>query len=246
MLDITCCLLLLKAPCVDQLLTPTHTCAVNFSPVMGSKRRHMRENGRNQHELLPQTSISSLLEVPHQRVPSAYRSTSSSPSITPPTSPSLTPSSPRSPMDNVLPLGYHSPRNSKLVRVVFTDESGDESYEDHMTSGESRSESPLSSRGGSTNDISDLDRIASPQGLRPPPQVVLAQSLPDLLSIGTSDRKLYDSKDSTDESNGYFSDDILDGGGRSGEKRKESLAGTLSTADSKTSTLVNSNMVSSL
>ena len=215
---------------------------VHFSPVMGAKKNHV-ENGRKRSELLSQTSSTSLLEVPMKRIPCAYRSTSSSPSISPPTSPSLTPSSPRSPMDSGLPTGFPSPPHSQLVRVVFTDESGDESYEDHLTSGDSRSESPFSSRDGSTTDISDPSRLESPQGLRPPPQVVTAQSLPDLLNIGSADSKLVDSRDSTDESNGYFSDDILGGPRRSG-RRKESLMSTLSTGDSKTSTLVNSNVVS--
>ncbi len=213
----------------------SHT--AHFSPVMGYKKRHMENGHRN--ELLSETSSSSLLEVPNQRVTGTFHSTSSSPSITPPTSPSLTPSSPRSPVDSGVPIGFPSPPHSQYIRVVFTDESGDESYEDHLTSGDS---SPFSSRGGSARDISDVSRMESPQGLRPAPQVVLAQSLPDLLNIGTTDRKLVDSRDSTDESNGYFSDDILGCGGRSG-KRKESLAG-MSTGDSKTSTLVNSNLVS--
>ncbi len=216
----------------------SHT--AHFSPVMGCKKHHT-ENGLHRNELLlSQTSTSSLLEVPNPRNPRTFHSTSSSPSISPPTSPSLTPSSPRSPMDSGVPIGFPSPPPSQYIRVVFTDESGDESYEDHLTSGDS---SPFSSRGGSTHDISDVSRMESPQGLRPAPQVVLAQSLPDLLNIGTNDGKLVDSRDSTDESNGYFSDDILGGGGRSG-KRKESLAGTMSTGDSKTSTLVNSNLVS--
>ncbi len=207
---------------------------------MGSKK-HLYDQDRHRNELFSQTSTSSLLEVPNQRVPRTNRSTSSSPSITPPTSPSLTPSSPRSPVDSGLPNGFPSPPNSQLVRVVFTDESGDESYEDHLTSGDSRSASPFSSHDGSAHNISDMSRIESPQGLRPSPQVVLAQSLPDLLNIGEGvDRKLIDSRDSTDESNGYFSDDILGGAA----KRKQSLVGTLSTGDSKTSTLVNSNLVS--
>lgn len=208
---------------------------------MGSKKYHHNDHERQRNELFSRTSTSSLLEVPNQRIPGAYRSTSSSPSITPPTSPSLTPSSPRSPVDSGLPNGFPSPPNSHLVRVVFTDESGDESYDDHLTSGESRSASPLSSRDGSSYDVSDVSRMESPHnGLRPPPQVVLAQSLPDLLNIESGvDGKLVDSRDSTDESNGYFSDDILGGG-----KRKQSLISTLSTGDSKTSTLVNSNLVS--
>lgn len=212
----------------------------------------MRENGRHRHELYSQSSNTSLLMVPNQHLmPSGYRSTSSSPSpsTSPPTSPSpsLTPSSPRSPNDVMYHYNNSPPQNSRFVKVVFTDESGDESFDGHMTS-DSRSESPLSSKEGSTNDISDFSRLSapSPSGKRPGPQIIMAKSLPDLLSITTSTSLSDSVMDSTDGTaanvtNGYVSDDNYIS---SRAKRKESLQRTLSTADSKTSTLVNSITVS--
>ena len=129
------------------------------------------------------------------------------------------------------------------VRVVFTDESGDESCDDHMTS----DSSAFSSKNSSTNDISDLDRVraVSPTGLRPPPQVIAAQSLPDLLNISSSSADHMDSGGkfvSSTISNGYVSDESYITGSSSVPKirRKESIQRTLSAADSKTSTLVNS------
>ena len=133
------------------------------------------------------------------------------------------------------------------MKVVFTDESGDESYDGHITS-DSRSESPLSSKEGSTNDISDFTRlnVPSPTGKRPGPQIVMTKSLPDLLNITGStglNEEVMDSTDgmTTNVTNGYVSDDNYMS---SRVKRKESLQRTLSTADSKTSTLVNSITVS--
>ena len=59
---------------------------------------------------------------------------------------------------------------------------------------EDESQSPYSSR-DSLGDISDMARMhaESPQGLRPPPQVILAKSLPDLLMANGP--KLTDSSD---------------------------------------------------
>ena len=128
------------------------------------------------------------------------------------------------------------------VRVVFTDESGDESCDERITS----DSSTFSSKNSSTNDISDLDRVraVSPTGLRPPPQVIAAQSLPDLLNISSSTADHMDSGGkfvSSTISNGYVSDESYTLGGSMPKiRRKESIQRTLSTADSKTSTLVNS------
>ena len=220
-------------------------------------RSRYNENGRRRYELNSQTSSSSLLEVPHLHTRSGYRSTSSSPSpsTSPPTSPSLTPSSPRSPNEcshgGIIGGGsnyYSSP--SKFIRVVFTDESGDESYDDHANS----DSSAFSSKNSSTNDISDIDRVraASPSGLRPPPQVIAAHSLPDLLNIGSTDHMDSRGGGGGDKfinstiSNGYISEDNVGMGSVSSKvRRKESIQRTLSTADSKTSTLVNSYPVSS-
>lgn len=245
------------------ILSLTQTLTAQFSPIMGVKRQY-HENGRHRYKLSSQTSSTSLLEVPHPHIRSGYRSTSSSPSpsTSPPTSPSLTPSSPRSPNEYVgggmMGHNYsryqypnHSSPTKEYIRVVFTDESGDESCDDRMTSGSSA----FSSKNSSTNDISDLDRVraVSPTGLRPPPQVIAAQSLPDLLNIGsTADHMDSGGKFvSSTISNGYVSDESYVLGGSRGAggsmpkiRRKESIQRTLSTADSRTSTLVNSLPVS--
>lgn len=144
------------------------------------------ENGRRVYS---QQSTTSLLEVPVSRSRhGAYHSVSSSPSpsSSPPSSPSLTPSTPRSP---------HSPRSPypssgpvypypKIPDLTYTDESENESCDGDHVRGRgliSRSQSPVSII--SKDSISDMDRMrsASPKGLRPPPQVVPAHSLPDLL-----------------------------------------------------------------
>ena len=139
----------------------------------------------------------------------------------------------------------HSSPTKEYIRVVFTDESGDESCDDRITS----DSSAFSSKNSSTNDISDLDRVraVSPTGLRPPPQVVAAHSLPDLLNISsTADHMDSGGKFvSSTISNGYVSDESYTLGGSVPKiRRKESIQRTLSTADSKTSTLVNSLPVS--
>ena len=155
-----------------------------FSPVMSVKKVRP-ENGRT-HPFMAQVSSSSLLEVPHIPVSRGYRSTSStpSPSVSPPTSPSLTPNSPQSPND-VYQYDYPSPQLLRTHRNTFGS-TDDESIDGDigkdlrlLSEDESRSCSPYSSKGNSINDISDTS--PSPRGLRPPPQIVLAQSLPDLL-----------------------------------------------------------------
>ena len=143
---------------------------------------------------------------------------------------------------------YHFPSYSSptKVRVVLTDESGDESCDERITS----DSSAFSSKNSSTNDISDLDRVraVSPTGLRPPPQVVAAQSLPDLLNISSSTADHMDSGGkfvSSTISNGYVSDEsYIVNGSVPKIRRKDSVQRTLSTADSRTSTLVNSLPVS--
>jgi len=89
-----------------------------FSPVMSVKKVRP-ENGRT-HPFMAQVSSSSLLEVPHIPGPRGYRSTSStpSPSVSPPTSPSLTPNSPQSPND-VYQYDYPSPRLLRTHRNTF-------------------------------------------------------------------------------------------------------------------------------
>ena len=88
-----------------------------------------------------------------------------------------------------------------MPKIVYTDESGDESFDDtinddpRMLSG---SDSNYSSANSSSNDISDLSRITtdSPRGLRPGPQVVYAHSLPDLLGIDSDGTSSPNSPDS--------------------------------------------------
>ena len=189
-----------------RLLHTHHT--GQFSPVMSSKRAVANENGCV-YPFVSQMSTSSLLEVPS--ISRANRSTSStpSPSTSPPTSPSLTPSSPRSPND-VYRYDYPQPQMNRCEytqpHINTTYESTDEEWVDgdgigkdiHILSedvDESQGYSSYSSKESSTNDISDVTRLEvnSPRGLRPLPQIVLAQSLPDLLL--PQGRKSTDSSD---------------------------------------------------
>ena len=175
---------------------------------MSSKRAVANENGRV-YPFVSQMSTSSLLEVPS--ISRVNRSTSStpSPSTSPPTSPSLTPSSPRSPND-VYRYDYPQPQMNRYEytqpHINTTYESTDEEWVDgdgigkdiHILSedvDESQGYSSYSSKESSTNDISDVTRLEvnSPRGLRPLPQIVLAQSLPDLLL--PQGRKSTDSSD---------------------------------------------------
>ena len=97
-----------------------------------------------------------------------------------------------------------------------------------------------SSHDSSDNDISDESRMAGSRGLRPPPQVISAQSLPNLLMAdqaeGLSSMVESSSGDMYATSEKNLQSWI----------RKESLINTLSTADSRTSTLVESALVSSV
>lgn len=243
---------------------------VHYSPIMSSKRgRAETVNGviRPRHELSSQSSSTSLLEVPHAHMPHPhmprmYHSTSSSPSSSPPTSPSLTPSSPRSP-NEYIPGGYSRyqyPRRY-LARQVYVKQGDDsDGYESES--------SPYSSEYSSTNDVSDQSRVMAdtPQGQRPGPQIILAKSLPDLLSISTSPTEsdldksctkfLEQPRERREEEEGEDGmASLRPTGGRRVSmdshsyhhgkvRRKESLQRTLSTADSKASTLVASVPVS--
>ena len=220
-------------------------------------------NGMSRHQLSSQSSSTSLLEVPHTHSNRVFHSTSStpSPSTSPPTSPSLTPSSPHSPNEYMPPLAYplyhhhrdYFPRRTGVVQTpVFikrSDESGDEYFE---------SESPYSSDGSSINDISDRDRTSEgfPRGQRPPPQVIQAKSLPDLLVLSPTEKELDESCVRFLEKTDKVETGLPPSGSLGGRKqkfagrrvslddrghhikRKESLQRTLSAADSKASTLV--------
>lgn len=132
------------------------------------------------------------------------------------------------------------------VPVIFTDDSmEEEEIEDELGRNRERLTSEedyvySSSRNSSVNDISDEYRLngAVSRGLRPPPQVVSAVSLPNLLMADQSDRM-----SSVVESS---SGDMYTNSENNLQSwvRKESLLNTLSTADSKTSTLVESALVS--
>lgn len=240
-------------------------------------------NGMFRHELSSQSSSTSLLEVPHMHTRHHYRSTSSSPSITPPTSPSLgTPSSPRSPVDYAPgsgpslppPGGYthhhhhYQPSHGRhyTVERVYIKDPEDSDYFDESEGG-----SPYSSECSSINDVSDQSRVEAnaPQGLRPGPQIILAKSLPDLLRISPTETDNIDRSCSkflerpVETRLGNKGGMVMTGGGgalrpvvnrrvsvdnhgyhHGNIKRKESLQRTLSTADSKASTLVASMPVS--
>ena len=83
-------------------------------------------------------------------------------------------------------------------------------------------------------DYTDSARVnqRNPRGLRPPPQVVSAKSLPDLLA--TNGRKSTDSSDGAAES--YTSNRELHH--QTSIRKRESLGKAMSTGDSRTSTLI--------
>ncbi len=239
------------------------------------RQRSETVNGMSRHYLSSQSSSTSLLEVPHSHSNRVFHSTSStpSPSTSPPTSPSLTPSSPRSPNDYIPPVvtypsqcparhqrEYPHRRTGIIRPPVFikrSNESCDDDYEDEY-----------SSDGSSINDISDHPRTNQdyPRGQRPPPQVILAKSLPDLLMLSPTEKEVDESctkfleRPAVDKvgselppsgSYGNRKQKLasrrvsLDDHGYHGSniRRKESLQRTLSAADSKASTLVASQPV---
>lgn len=243
-----------------------HDPTVHYSPIMVSKRaRAETMNGViSRHELSSQSSSTSLLEVPHAHIPRMYHSTSSSPSSSPPTSPSLTPGSPHSP-NEYTPVGYNRyqyPQRYTAQRYtaqrVYVKRGGEDSDECYG------SESSYSSEYSSVNDVSDQSRVKvdTPQGTRPGPQIILAKSLPDLLSISPTESDLDKSCSKFLEKPREWREE--EGGGVARLKpaagrrvsvdshgyhhgklhKKESLQKTLSTADSKASTLVASVPVS--
>ena len=220
-------------------------CAGQYSPVI-QRGRHL---GRS-------TQSASHLEVPHKYNPSPLhntcnhshpRSTSSSPSTSTQSSASNTPVSPRSPMDvHVMDYPQYGGGHPSVssVPVIFMDDSMEEEemeddyerHRDRLTSEEDYNYS----RDSSVNDISDEGRLGGggSRGLRPPPQVVSAQSLPNLLMVDQSDGLSVMAESS--------SSDLYTNSENNLQSwiRKESLINTLSTADSRTSTLVESALVS--
>ena len=230
---------------------------INRHRYLGQTQIHSpsHENG---HVFGNQTS-SSRLEVPHLIQPSPlhthhhphHHSTSSTPSTSSHSSPCLTPVSPHSPlehlnMDYSYPSGYVSVSS---VPVIFTDDSMEEEDESQderqfiretvrLHSEDSQAFSSCSSENSSINDISAEIRVngSITRGLRPPPQVVSAQSLPNLL-LAEQNQHIPNNIDSTGNDMYTSSENNLQSWFT---KRKDSLVNTLSTADSKTSTLVES------
>ena len=153
-------------------------------------------------------------------------------------------------MDYSYPSGYVSVSS---VPVIFTDDSmeeEDESQDDRqfiretvrLHSEDSQAFSSCSSENSSINDISTEIRVNGniTRGLYPPPQVVSAQSLPNLL-LAEQNQHIPNNIDSTGNDMYTSSENNLQSWFT---KRKDSLVNTLSTADSKTSTLVESTIVS--
>lgn len=130
--------------------------------------------------------------------------------------------------------GYSSVRS---VPVILTDDSEtDDDYDSNQSDVSGESVENLVN-------ISDQSRIngEGPHGLRPPPQVILAQSLPNLL---LSDEQIQSATSSVLDSTGGMYATSEDNLQSWFNPRKDSLVATMSTADSKTSTLVGSIMVS--
>lgn len=226
-----------------------------YSPVISTKRYHPSSPSPAYHNEFKRglsTSSTSRLEVPQLLHPSPLHnhrhhhhphSTSSSPSTSSQSSPCLTPVSPRSPME---PLHMEYPGYlHRSIPIVLTDNSDttddDEDFE--QDSDGFTSDSSASSFGDVpyTNNVSVGGVV---KRLRLPTQGIAAQSLPNLLLAqkrqvgvageggGGSEHAIYTT--SEDNLQSWF------------VPRKVSLAGTISTADSKTSTLVGSIMVSAL
>ena len=171
--------------CESGCLPPTG----QYSPVLEHKKSSGREGGAvNGHAYVSQLSSPCLLAVPapHSHHGHGMRSISSSPTSSPPTSTSLSPSSPRSPRSPRDPYPSTAYPYSKihLPNVVLTDDSENESFDgDLLEERELLARSPSPTPYSSKDSISDKHRMVScsPKGLRPPPQVVPAHSLPDLL-----------------------------------------------------------------
>ncbi|KAL5477154.1 hypothetical protein EMCRGX_G023906 [Ephydatia muelleri] len=203
--------------CVDT--TASRHAPAQQSPDLKREGPYQRTNG---YVLTSQNSTSSMLEVPHIH---HHSSTSSSPSASPLSSPcSLLPSSPRSP-NNKSTYTFPAP-------PTVMDDSTDEFEEDACRAHHRLSNVEAHSSQNSA-DYTDSTRVNqhNPRGLRPPPQVVSAKSLPDLLAA--NGRKSTDSSDGAAES--YTSNRELR---QTSIRKRESLGKTLSTGDSGTSTLI--------
>ena len=111
-----------------------------------------------------------------------------------------------------------------IVPIIFTDESETDEEEDYDTNQDF--DERFESRDNFTSYVKQR-----PRGLHPPSQVISAQSLPNLL-ISEQNGDNTDSMYTTSEDNL-----------QSFPSRKKSVGGTISTAESKTSTLVGSIMV---
>ena len=228
--------------------------AGQFSPVTSTKRPHPHPPSSPAHDHTFSSQSTSRLEVPqlflpgvrsqqnnfrhlhhHRRVPP--HSTSSSPSTSSQSSPCLTPMSPRSPLDPH--SGFNNLHRSVAI-VLSTDENSTDEEEEE---GEEEAEFYEGSEGfmsDSSNSSFNDGGVVGPArhpGLQLPTRGIAAQSLPNLLM---SERH-HGRGGGGGNGEGMYatSEDNL----QSWYNRKPSLSGTISTADSKTSTLVGSIMV---
>ena len=227
--------------------------AGQFSPVTSTKRPHPHPPSSPAHDHAFSSQSTSRLEVPqlflpgvrsqnnfrhlhhHRRVPP--HSTSSSPSTSSQSSPCLTPMSPRSPLDPH--SGFNNLHRSVAI-VLSTDENSTDEEEEE---GEEEAEFYEGSEGfmsDSSNSSFNDGGVVGPArhpGLQLPTRGIAAQSLPNLLM---SERH-HGRGGGGGNGEGMYatSEDNL----QSWYNRKPSLSGTISTADSKTSTLVGSIMV---
>ena len=191
------------------------------------------------------------LEVPHSRLhhPSPLHinhyasavSTSSSPSVSPVSSPSLTPMSPRSPMDH-LTMDYPSYTSGYMSNAPLTGSSSSvcsgDSYNEHNILDEHNTlDTYLSSEEDDDFDVNGIsDAHRQGRGLRPPPQVVSAQSLPNLLHV-EQENQLSSISDTKVNNSSSISEHNLQSW-----ITQNSLPQT-TMSDSRTSTLVESTMV---
>lgn len=218
-----------------------------YSPVINARRHQLHppppsspshENGRVFGYQTSRLEVPQLHPSPLHTHHHHPHSTSSSPSTSTHSSPCLTPVSPRSPLEP-LHMDYPSYTSGySSVPVILTDDSEtDEDYDSNHSDVSGESVENLVN-------ISDQSHINGDgsHSLRPTPQVILAQSLPNLL---LSDEQIHSATSSVLDSTGggmyATSEDNLQSWFN---PRKDSLVATMSTADSKTSTLVGSIMVS--
>ncbi|XP_019848730.1 PREDICTED: uncharacterized protein LOC109580226 [Amphimedon queenslandica] len=226
-----------------------------FSPVTSTKRPHPPAPSSPAHDHAPFSSShsTSRLEVPqlflpgvrshsnyrhphHHRVPP--HSTSSSPSTSSQSSPCLTPMSPRSPLDPPVEYsGFNSLHRSIAIVLSTDDNTSSTDEEGDGPDGEFYEGSEGFTSDSSNSSFNEVGLVgpAHNRGLKLPSRGIAAQSLPNLLM---AERRQSRGGGANGEGLYATSEDNL----QSWYDRKPSLSGTISTADSKTSTLVGSIM----